>query len=103
MSKPIYPLPEADEELRAAILRYEEERRGLGDDFWSQVQHALELISEHPQIGNVLRTRTGRQLRRLLVRRFPFHVIYRERPEFIEVIAFAHTSRRPQYWRTRGA
>jgi toxin ParE1/3/4 len=103
LSKSIYPLPEAENELRAAILRYEEERSGLGDELWSQVQHALELISEHPRVGNVVRTRTGRQLRRLLVRRFPFYVIYREWPEFIEVIAFAHTSRRPRYWRTRGA
>jgi hypothetical protein len=40
-------------------------------------------------------------VRRVPVRRFPFFVIYRERDEDLQIIAVAHQSRRPGYWRSR--
>jgi hypothetical protein len=40
-------------------------------------------------------------VKRLLLRRFPYAVIVRESAEEILVIAFAHTARRPGYWRRR--
>ena len=42
-----------------------------------------------------------RGAKRLLLRRFPYAVIVRERGTEVVVIAFAHTSRRPGYWRGR--
>jgi plasmid stabilization system protein ParE len=40
--------------------------------------------------------------RRFLLRRFPFTVIYREKARGeIQIIAIAHTSRRPGYWKER--
>jgi len=40
-------------------------------------------------------------VKRLLLRRFPFAVIVREAAAEVTVIAFAHTARRPGYWRGR--
>jgi len=42
-----------------------------------------------------------RGAKRLLLRRFPYAVIVSERGTEVVVIAFAHTSRRPGYWRGR--
>jgi toxin ParE1/3/4 len=40
--------------------------------------------------------------RRFLLRQFPFILIYRERnSEGIQIVAVAHTSRRPRYWKSR--
>lgn len=39
--------------------------------------------------------------RRLLLRRYPYHVIYRAGSDRIVIVAVAHTSRRPGYWRDR--
>jgi plasmid stabilization system protein ParE len=40
--------------------------------------------------------------RRFLLRRFPFLLIYRERAGGnLQIVAVAHTSRRPGYWRER--
>ncbi len=40
--------------------------------------------------------------RRFLLRGFPFLLIYRERNfDIIEIVAIAHTSRRPNYWKAR--
>ncbi len=94
---------EAEAELRAAISWYERERAGLGDEFWSEVQHTLSLIGEHGEIGGpITRVRVRGIARRLPVRRFPYFVVYRERAEFVEIVAVAHQSRRPGYWRSRG-
>jgi toxin ParE1/3/4 len=95
---------EAEAELRAAISWYERERPGLGDEFWAEVQETLALIDEHHEIGGrVARVRVRGIARRLLVRRFPYFVVYRNRGDFIEIVAIAHQSRRPGYWRSRGA
>lgn len=94
---------EAEAEVRAAIAWYERERVGLGDEFWGEVQHALRLIEEHPEIGGRIgRVRVRGVARRLPVRRFPYFVVYRERADFLEVVAVAHQTRRPGYWRSRG-
>jgi toxin ParE1/3/4 len=96
-------LDEAEAELRAEIIRYESERLGLGDEFWSEVQHALRMIEEYPAIGGVIRrSRVRGTARRVPVRRFPYYVVYRERDARLEVVAIAHQSRRPGYWRSRG-
>ena len=40
--------------------------------------------------------------RRFLLRKFPFTLIYRERPTgAIQIVALAHTSRKPGYWKHR--
>lgn len=40
-------------------------------------------------------------VKRLLLRRFPYAVVVIEHPAETIVIAFAHTARRPGYWRRR--
>lgn len=43
---------EAEADLREAIVRYERERTGLGDELWSDVQEVLHRIEEYPEIGD---------------------------------------------------
>lgn len=55
-----------------------------------------------PGVGEVVRRlRTREVIRRLPLRHFPFLLIYREHAEHLEIVALAHTSRRPGYWRDR--
>lgn len=62
----------------------------------------LDLILRHPGMGSpVPRVRAVYGARHVLLRRFPYFVVYRERSEDIHVIAVAHTSRKPGYWRHR--
>jgi plasmid stabilization system protein ParE len=90
----------AEEELRAAVAWYDEQRPGLGEEFLVEVGRVLTLILQHPAIGSpVPRVRAERGTRRVPLRRFPYFVIYRERDNELHVIAFAHARRRPGYWR----
>lgn len=40
-------------------------------------------------------------LRRFLLRRFPYYLLYRVEEDWILVLAVGHHSRRPGYWRDR--
>jgi hypothetical protein len=40
-------------------------------------------------------------VRRLAVRRFPYHVVYAEAAQELRVLAIAHDRRKPGYWRKR--
>jgi toxin ParE1/3/4 len=94
--------PAAEEELRAAVAWYEVQRRGLGTRFFTEVGQVLDLILRHPGIGSpVPRVRAEYGTRRVPLRRFPYFVVYREQGEEIQVVAVAHASRKPGYWRHR--
>ena len=89
----------ASEELAEAVRWYEMRRSGLGSDFYDAIVRTIDVIQEHPEIGVA---RTGRfPHRQLRVARFPYKIVYRIREEDIYVVAVAHTSRRPGYWRSR--
>ncbi len=96
---PIQIATPASEELEAAIRWYEQRRQGLGAEFYDAIVAALELIGAHPEIG------TSRPdpipTRQLLLQRFPYKVVYRVRQQNLYIVAFAHTRRRPGYWRNR--
>ena len=97
--KPLQVSEPAALELAEAVRWYEERRLGWGAGLFDAVSHAFELIERHPESGS---PRSGRPAaRQLLVRGFPYVVVYRIRPGDVYVIAVAHTSRRPGYWKNR--
>jgi toxin ParE1/3/4 len=94
--------PFADDDIFSHIQYYEARSPLLGERLWNEVQAAFKLISEFPLIGEVVpRARVRGTARRVLLRHFPFFVIYRNHESYVEVMALAHTSRKPNYWRDR--
>jgi toxin ParE1/3/4 len=89
--------PEAQDEFISAAHFYERQTDGLGLDFIATVQRTYERLLESPASGPPF----GRRLRRLLVPKFPFGLLYRVEPERIYVIAVMHLHRKPGYWRSR--
>jgi len=95
--KPLQISEPASLELAEAVRWHEERRPGSGARLFDAVSHVFELIERHPEIGS---PRKGRQTaRQFTVRGFPYIVAYRIRPDDIYVVAVAHTSRRPGYWK----
>jgi hypothetical protein len=91
----------ADEAVEAAAW-YEKERPGLGAEFQRAIDAALDLLEAEVVPLAVVAGVAGTQgAKRLFLRRFPYAVIVRESAEEILVVAFAHSSRRPGYWRGR--
>jgi plasmid stabilization system protein ParE len=84
-------------EIDAAYRWYERERPGLGEEFLAAVNDLVGVIAEHPQRFQA----THRDLRRALLRRFPYSIFYRLVPDHIVVVACFHSKRNPTRWRAR--
>ncbi len=96
MNLPVILSPTADREFEEAATWYHEEA-GLGERFVTQVHEALERIGRMPELHAAVHL----DIRRIRVRRFPYHVYYRILVDRIEVIAVFHNKRNPRNWQSR--
>ena len=84
----------AKQELDDAVRYYELAAPGLGRSFRADVQKAAMRIVEYPQAWSVYRG----DVRKCLLHRFPYSLLYSIEEDHILVIAVAHQHRRPYYW-----
>lgn len=89
--------PEAEQELIEAALRYEIEVPGLGLRFSDEVGRVIDLLLANPELGSEI----DEDLRHFVLRRFPFSVVYAITSTLIYIVAVAHGSREPGYWKPR--
>jgi len=94
---PVAFLPPAEEEMVAAARFYEARSHGLGAEFLDEVERSVEAISSHPRTAPVLKE----GIRRRLLKRFPFGILYVVEPGTVVVLAVMHLRRRPGYWEGR--
>lgn len=92
----------ASDEAEQAAEWYSNVQPVLGRDFEQELALAISLLQRKP-IPSVPHPRIAAKygIRRLILRRFPYDLVFVERGEGIMIIALAHHSRRPGYWRTR--
>jgi len=95
--KPVEFHPDAAEEARDAVAYYEAKRPGLGDDFRAELEAALVLIQQSPQMYAI----ESGAVRLCPLHRFPFSIYYEELTDRIWIAAVAHQRRRPGYWARR--
>jgi hypothetical protein len=94
--------PEAVLELREAAAWYERERAGLGLELVDEVTTVLSSLAQSVAVAlAVPGTRAALQLRRVMVARFPYAVVFLSLDDVVHVIAVAHLRRRPNYWAGR--
>jgi plasmid stabilization system protein ParE len=84
--------PLAADEAEAAERWYRERNETAAVRFRRELGFAVDRIAEGPEAGSRY---LGNSRRILLLRRFPFFIVYRLRLARIEVIAVAHARRRP--------
>lgn len=94
-------LDEARDEVLQAASWYEGQQSGLGLELIEELTETLRWIEEQPDRFPMLETRGSPRQRRAILSRFPYMVIYDIDGEEVLVTAFAHTARRPNYWRHR--
>jgi toxin ParE1/3/4 len=89
--------PEAEADMTEAFDWYEERRTGLGYEFLGEVRAVFSQIEEKP----LRHSQMYREARRVLVRRFPYKVIYLFEAEKVEVIGVVYAGRDPGFWQRR--
>ena len=90
-------LSAAEEEMSEAAVFYDAASIGLGSDFLDDVQQVVDRLRVHPKIG----VPVNRDLRRMLLHRFPFSLIYSVEPDAVLIVSVAHHRQRPGYWKSR--
>lgn len=89
---------EAEQDLVEGARFYAREANSeLGHAFINEFERSAALLREQPRIGAVWRG----PVRRLPLRRFPYSIIYYLRETEVRVLAVAHQSRKPGFWRGR--
>ena len=73
---------------------YEIEQPDLGTQFDEQIKHSLLRIQQYPQAWPTER----KEIRRYVVHKFPYKILYSIQDDKIVVLAFAHLHRQPDYW-----
>jgi toxin ParE1/3/4 len=102
MTKTIRIDAEAEEEIAHAIDHYEDEREGLGAEFWDELRAAIgTLVAPGPECGPVIGLPRELGVRRKLLGRFPYAVVFIEAETHVRVLSVMHGHRRPAYWRRR--
>jgi toxin ParE1/3/4 len=91
--------PEADIELREAAAYYEFRKHGLGERFIKAVEATTARIAASPEQFPIV----DADIRRALVRVFPYGVWFTIEKEHIRIQAVAHCHREPGYWRKRSS
>jgi plasmid stabilization system protein ParE len=81
----------AELDVAEAQLWYEAQRTGLGAEFYSEVSRVIDLLAETPFIYQIVH----RDVRRAIVRRFPYLIWYRVLGEVVTVLACAHGKQDP--------
>jgi toxin ParE1/3/4 len=91
--------PEAVDEFNDALFYYGARDSGsVADRLNDKINASLDDIAAHPRrypFWNKTR------FRRCVITRFPYVVFYENEPGRVHVLAIAHTSRRPGYWKSR--
>jgi plasmid stabilization system protein ParE len=95
--KPLKYLSIAEIELAEAAKYYEEQQPGVGKAFLDAVSEAGERIRQNPEMWAFYE----KPIRSFKVAPFPYRLLYRELPDRLQIVAVAHLSRRPGYWKTR--
>jgi toxin ParE1/3/4 len=89
--------PEAELDLVEAIRWYDERDQELGDDLLRRVSQCIASVERNPLLFPIVH----RQMRRALVRRFPFQILYEIESEEIIIYAIYHSARDPEAWKQR--
>jgi plasmid stabilization system protein ParE len=89
--------PEAQAEFDAAFARYWDRSPRAAARFEAAVERALGNLTTHPEMYPAY----DREHRFAVLRRYPYSLVYQVQASRVFVVAVAHASRSPGYWRGR--
>ena len=84
----------AEIELHDAFEYYEIQNPGLGKKFMEEFNKGISRIKQHPKNWTVVEG----NVRKCILNKFPYNIIYAVENKLIVIIAIAHQRRKPDYW-----
>ncbi len=103
MTRPVRWTTRASEQLERAAIYLEKARSTIGLRFVDDIEAVLDAASHHPEIFPAVPDVKGNEVRRGLVRRYGYWVIYEIRSEDLLVLSIWHCARKSEGWREEQA
>lgn len=85
--------PEASAEIQKEAIYYEQKSQGLGANFLKEIDEAVERIIGYPEQF----PDWNYGLKKCMLNRFPFSILFRHKPNLIEILVVRHDARHPDY------
>src|SRR5689334_20408954 len=98
MSNALFVRSEASQDIRRAFAWYEQKNQGLGLEFLRSVDACMAGIARNPFAFPI----AHQEIRRSVLRKFPYPVFYVPEAERVVVLACLHHRRNPTEWMERG-
>ncbi len=86
--------PEALSEYEQATIYYSKISKQLAVSFIDCIEMGIKKILEYPGGWQTIEE----DVRRLLIKRFPFGIYYTIESDHVLIVAVMHMSREPEYW-----
>ena len=86
--------PEAEEDLEEAAAYYESREPGLGAAFLNEYSDGIDRILAFPESH----TQLSQDVRRILLKRFTYQIIYSIEHQLVLILSVAYTKRKPRNW-----
>jgi plasmid stabilization system protein ParE len=96
--KPLLIQRAARQDLEDATAWYRERNPTIAERFVGELRRTLVLVEKFPSTGARVPSANA-DARRLPIDGFPYHLVFQEFADRVEVLAVAHDRRRPGYWR----
>ena len=90
----VFFLELAEQEFYDSQDYYEEQQTNLGERFEKEIHSTLNRIQKFPNMYVKIR----KDVRKCVVNKFPFNLLYSVEEDHILIIAIAHHHRKPDYW-----
>jgi plasmid stabilization system protein ParE len=87
----------AQAEFIDAAAWYDQRREGLGEEFVREIEIAIDKVAQSPASYPIV----SGDVRRTVIRRFPYCIYFRIRQNQLVVLAVFHGRRDPEVWQRR--
>lgn len=91
--------PEAEADITKAAIWYASRESELGFEFLADIQRSITLAVHNPRA--FLCIRKSPEVRRVLVKRFPYRILHILESDLLIMFAVLHASRHERFWRQR--
>lgn len=88
---------EAEDDFEKSYEFYATENEKTADNYYKEVDNSLKKIANSPQ----LYPKVHRNVRKYVIKKFPFIIYYKVTNLVIRIIAIFHASRNPEIWKNR--
>jgi toxin ParE1/3/4 len=82
-------------EVDEAVAWYDEQRAGLGDEFFAKLSTSLQQIAEHPEGFGFWLGST--KIRRASLKKFPYDVLFEVKTDRVRIVCVRHRKRHPSF------